>query len=373
MAEGFHRAYDQLTDFVAAHPEIEISDSVTSIPENVRPDFYGLFNQARRAFVEEKLPEGLARARTLQEKFNTVFQAAIGLSLEDPPSVSMLQRFLRDPMDCLTRELFDPLFDLLKGRVGIEGFEQKALSGIEGLFPAVFRGGYEKWAVFSLIKLFEVESFFRVHVRNMSPGERTKPAAQAPMAEVPIPLESSSFYFSQPRNAILAVPDFIFRSSRLRRFVGIRSEFRECSYNALNASSDRVWLPVEYDLLKLLGIGLTLIYLADEASSIALVADVAKFCRPDMILWCVDTQHTGKKEALDHILRADARLKPPRGSYIIADHAWGESPGTSETGVPAQSMEPASSIHILTVGYDEAELTPVVEALLDAGGSEITT
>jgi hypothetical protein len=369
MVERFHRAYVQLTDFVAEHPEIEIGDSVTSIPEGVRPDFYGLFNQTRQIFVEEEFPAHIARARLLQEKCNKAAEAAAGwLSMEDPPTVSALQRFLRDPMDCLIRELFDPLFDLLKGRESIEGLGKRASARIEALFPKLFRSGYERWAVFSLMKLFEVEKAFRVHVRNLSPGERTKSAAQAPMEEVPFPQESSSFYFSQPQSAIFTVPDFIVRSSRLRRFVGIRSEFRECSYNALNASPERAWHPVTADLLRLLGSGLTLIYLADEPASVSLVADVARFCGPDMVLWCIDTQCFSQKEALNHMMRADARLKPPRGSYLIVDDACAELPESSETNQQVQSVELPANVHILNVGYDEAELMPIVEALSDSPG-----
>ena len=70
MSYEFLEAYGKLTGFTAKHPEIEIGDSVTSIPESVRPDFYGLFNAARDAFVHEKFPDCLARAGVLQKEFD---------------------------------------------------------------------------------------------------------------------------------------------------------------------------------------------------------------------------------------------------------------------------------------------------------------
>jgi hypothetical protein len=374
MADSFHQAYAQLTDFAAKHNEIEIGESVISIPENVRTDFYRLFNEARRAFINEEFPAQLARALTLQEKYNKAAEDAAGwLSLEDPPTVNALQRFLRDPRDCLARELFDPLFDLLKGRGNVNDFERRASTGIEELFPIVFRGGYEKWVVLSLLNLLDVEKAFRVNVRNLSPGERTKPAAQAPMEVVPIAQESTSLFFSQPRNAIFAAPDYIVRSSRLNRFVGIRSEFREGSYNALNAAQERAWHPLDTGLLRLLGSGLTLVYLAEQADSIALVADVARFCGPDLVLWCLDTQVLNQKAALAHMTQAHTRLKPPKGSYIIANDEWAESFETAETDPQAQLAEQTENIHVLTVGYDEARLMPVAEALFNAGESAKTT
>ncbi len=374
MSYGFHEAYGKLTDFVKKHPEIEIGESVTSIPENVRPDFYGLFNAARDSFVREKFPSHLSRAQTLQKKYNRVAEeASRWFSLEDPPTVNPLRRFLNDPKDSLARELFDPLFDLLKGRKTVDEIETAVSPGIDELFAAVFRGGYEKWAVLNLLSLLEVENSLRVDVRSLNPGERTKPAAQAPLEEVPAPQEATRFFFSQPRNAIFAVPDFLAYSPRLSRFVGIRSEFQEASYNALNASPGREWDAVDTDLLVLLAKGLTLIYVSEKAEEIALVADVAKFCRPDMILWCVDTQNMNQSEVAAVMEGADHRLKPSIGSYIVTNDEWAESPEPEEGDLPHQTGEEASGIHSLAVGYDRHKLLPIVEALVDPKDQTLTT
>lgn len=366
MSYGFLEAYGKLTDFAAKHPEIEIGDSVTSIPENVRPDFYGLFNTARGAFVSEKFPSYLARARVLKKEFDKAAEDASGwLSFEDPPTVDPLLRFLRDPKDCLTRELFDPLFDLLKGRRKIEEIERVVSPGIAALFAAAFRGGYEKWVVLNLLNLLDVEGAFRVVVRSLNPGERTKPAAQAPLDEIPAPQESTRFFFSQPRNAIFAVPDFIVYSSRLHRFIGIRSEFQQGLYNALNANPDREWDAVDPDLIKLLSKGLTLIYVAEEAEKIALVADAARFCRPDMVLWCVDAQNMDQREIMAGMEIADVRLKPPGGSFVISGDEWLESPQPGEKTVRARPGAQGSGFHKLTVGYERRKLMPLVEALVE--------
>jgi hypothetical protein len=374
MPDKFREAYGKLTDFVAKHPEIEIGDSVTSIPESVRPGFYGFFNDARDAFVREKFPMHLAKAQTVKDKFDRALKDASGwLSLEEPPTVNPLLRFLRDPKDCLARELFDPLFDLLKGRTNIDEMGKSVSPRIEELFAYVYRGGYEKWAVVSLLNLLEVDSSFCINVRNLNPGERTRPPAQAPLEEVPTPQESTHFFFSQPRNAIFAVPDFIIHSSRLNRFIGIRSEFREASYNAINASPDREWSGVDRDLLILLTKGLTLIYVSEKAEEIALVADVAKFCRPDMLLWCVDTQNINQREAMAIMESADLHLKPSRGSYLAINNEWMELTKPNENDSQPRADEEASKIHVLTVGYDKHKLLPVVEALMDTKSRTVTT
>jgi len=374
MSVAFRRAYNELTEFVDKHPEIEIGDSVTSIPESVRAAFYGMFNDARDAFVTEKFASLLERAAELQDKYNTELETASSwLSLEDPPSVDPVRRFLCDPKDCLARELFDPLFDLLKGRTSIDEIEKTVTSKIETLFASVFRAGYEKWVVLSLLNVLEVESSFRVFIRNMNAGERSKPAAQAPLEEVPVPQESKSLFFSQPRNAIFTVPDFIAYSPRLHRFVGIRSDFHQSAYNAMNASNDREWDGIDRDLLVLMSKGLTLVYVAEQVQAISLVADAAKFCRPDLVLWCVDPQSMNQADVMAVMRQADSRLKPAGGVYMIASGEWPEASVSPGGNVKKQQGEESAGIHWLNAGYDRMKLTPVAEALVDSTDAALST
>ena len=367
MSDAFRHAYEALTDFISNHPEIEIGESVTSIPEEVRPQFYAFFNEARNAFIAEHFPECLSRAALLKLEYcRAAEKAAQWLLFEEGPVVSKCGRFLEDPSGSLARELFDPLFDLLKNRETRDSFRQKASCGIESLFPVVHRGGYEKWAVVSLANLMDIRKGYRVPVRDLQPGDRAKSSTLAPMEEVPEPVESTHFFFSHSPKSIFAVPDFIVLSGKLNRYVSIRSEFKEGVYNASNASMEREWSPIDADLLKSLESGLTLLYTSEKPGSIALVGDVSKFCRPDLVLWCVDSCNLTKKEALERMALADSRLRPTRGIFVIANEPW---PGHEETGEPQAEKAPiegeAPRIRTLTAGFDCSRLMPVVEALSD--------
>jgi hypothetical protein len=355
-----------LTSFVAAHAEIEIGASVTSIPGEVRTEFYNLFNAARDAFVEEKFPAYLNEAGLLIEQYRKAEEKTKRLfSLEETSMVTGTQRFLQDPIGTLTRELFDPLFDLLKGKESLDSFEKRAAGNIEDLFPPVYCGAYEKWAMLSLVELLEADKALGVDVRGLNPGERAKPAPQAPMEDVPYPQESANFFFSQPRNVIFAVPDLIVHSPKLNRFVGIRTDFSEGLYNAWYPSANREWYPINTDLLILLGYGLTLIYAAEQATDVALVADASRFCKPDVILWCVDTQSMARKEALEKMTRVDSFFQPTKGSYLVANQPWTESAEPMEDEQQVQTVEQVSRVHLLTVGYDQTKLTPIIEALAE--------
>jgi hypothetical protein len=370
MSDGFRRAYEALTRFISDHSEIEIDESVTSIPGDVRAEFYNLFNTAREAFVEEKFPGRLAEAELLLEQYRMAEDRNAGLfPFEDASAATEIQRFLSDPKEALARELFDLLFDLLKGRENIDSFETKAAGVIKDIFPSVYQGAYEKWVRLSLVELLEPDQTLGVENRAVAPAERSRPAFRAPMADAPHPAESTGFFFSQPRDLIFAVPDIIIHSPGLNRFVGIRTEFREGLYNAWYPSANREWRPISADLLKLLGCGLTLIYVAEQAVDIALVADASRFCRPDLILWCVDSQSWSKNEAMEITARAEVLLQPAKGIYVIANHPWPESAEPVENEQETSPMEQASQVRLLTVGYDQDKLTPIVEALVEQPGA----
>ncbi len=380
MLDRFRQAYSKLTEFITNHPEIEVGESVISIPETVRAQFYELFNASRTSFVEGRFPDFLHRAETLKSSYNCAANEVSGLiTFEDPSTAAGAQRFLSDPTENLARELFDPLFDLLKARDDMDAFEKKVSGSIERLFPIMLRAGYEKWVVLSLVSLLNADKAFRVDARQLYPGERAKSAAHAPMDEVPRPFESNSFLFAQPRNMIFAVPDFIVYSARLNQYIGVRSDFRSGLYNALNPSCEREWYPLNPDMLKILNRGLTLIYKAEQPESISLVADVGAFCKPDMILWCVDPQILPQTEALAKATLFNTRFKPLNGSYIIAMEKWPEhvcdsAESESELGDFQPEMgERPEGIHLLTIGFDKSKLGPVIDALINTSGTAATT
>lgn len=363
MTNSFGQEYAALTDFIRNHPEIEIGESVTSIPENVRADFYVLFNAAREALIAERFPALLSRAEVLQEEYAKAENGlADRLSWEETATIDPVLRFLRNYRESMTRELFDPLFDLLKGKNTIGSFGQICSGKITALWPALFRGGYEKWVLLSLVKLLEPEQILRVESRLLGPGERGKPAASAPFADIPDPEVSHTFFFSQPANAVFAVPDLIVRSGVLSRFAAMRSEFREGMYHALNASPDREWTAVDTDLLIALEHGLILLYSADRAEDIALVADVRRCCRPDTLLWCIDSGSMNPDEVLAGIELIDGRLGPVAGSFVIADEDWAEA-ATEQIEDFQNRLSRTPRIRFLRVGYDPSRLAPVIDAL----------
>ena len=356
MSEKFVAAYSALTEFIAHHPEIEIGESVIGIPESVRPEFYSQFNNSRRAFVEGRYTDFLSAAETLVKHYREAEEKTAGLlSFEDSTAVSPVRRFLRDPMDSLTRQLFDLLFDLLKGRETVASFEESAAAAIDLVSSDLYRAGYERWAVLSLVSMLIPDEALRVDARRLNPGEKSKSMLRSPIDSVPAPAPSATFFFDQPRETVFSVPDFIIRSRALNRYVGIRSEFRAGLYNAQNRSHEREWLPVDTELLLTLESGLTLIYAAEEAQNIAMVADVGRFCRPDLVLWCVQAKTLSRAEAFEKLSLIHNRVKPVKGSFLIADEPWAEQ-------LEGQASE---QVYCIATGFEPLMLQPIIEALIE--------
>jgi len=69
MSEKWLQKYSELTEFVKRHSEIVIKSDSVSIPANIRPDFYKLFDSVRLAFLEEKYPDFIDNSDLLSTKY----------------------------------------------------------------------------------------------------------------------------------------------------------------------------------------------------------------------------------------------------------------------------------------------------------------
>jgi hypothetical protein len=125
VSDDWRQEYTRLTDFIAEKPEIKIEDKRVRLPENVRPEFYRLFNSTRKKLVAEKLPSLSAEAEILSENYQKSEKEVINLlGLEEITMATTIHTFLHSPMDAVIRALFNPLFDLLKGRKTLKAWSK---------------------------------------------------------------------------------------------------------------------------------------------------------------------------------------------------------------------------------------------------------
>lgn len=360
MSNSWRQAYTQLTDFIAAHPEIEIGQNVTNLPGNSRPEFYQRFNAVRTILIEEKLPVLLGESQLLSNSYITIEKEVINsLGLSDLIMDLRLNRFLHDPMDELIRGLFDPLFDLLKANISIENFEQKAMQIVANSSRFLYQEGYEKWAILSLVKLLKADKLYQVTTRKFgSSEEQTRMRDGQSKEPVPPPKESKRLQFRDDPEAIFIVPDLIVKSTGANGHVGFKSRRGKAVAKAVNASEKRKWYPI--DSVAPMISNMTLVYLAENPEDISLVADVERICKPDIIIFTRELEKWCENEGLNAIRSCHYSLKPALGTYVISREAVAEK----------KDEEHDEDIHILSVGLDHCKLEPIVSALINAAANK---
>ncbi len=381
MSEGWQAALKNLTDYISQHPNIEISGSSVAIPGDVRAGFYRLFDEVTREFVSGNLPSELKLGSVLSGKWAELSRSVIrDLKLDSIDMLLSTKWFLDDPLDGLTRSLFDPLFDVLKGEDDAEHFETVAIELLRRDFDRHYREGYRRWAIVALIKALAPDrlllapaqdSYTESNLDHSGGG-----AVGLPNGEVPEPVDTKTLSFiSAPMNAFLA-PKIIIRSTLLDAFVSLRPDFHETLWESRSYSGVHEWLDIN-DLIQTHGKHWLwpdmVVYTADRPRDLALVADFTRIARPDMNVEFRERADWFEKEGTGLILRHHRVLKPRLGSFVVccepvpaaAREGFGAALASAETGPESPAgAEGTPGIRLLSVGYDTSELQPIVAELV---------
>ncbi len=357
VSNNWQNAYTELIDFIDKNSEVKIGADKVRLPANLRPEFWRLFNATRKAFVKEELTNLLGEARLLSENYVKAEQEVTKLlCLDDVSMENSLHRFLHDPIDELARGQFDLLFDLLKEKLDIQTFEERALKNIKASYRSLYRSGYEKWVALSIVKLLEADKLYQLTLRQIAREEKVRMRITA-KEPVPPAKESKRLSFEHEQAPLLVVPDYIVHSTKINRYVSARSEYGAALATASNTSEQRKWYPL--DTIVALEPGLNLYYLADKPEEISLVADAQKICKPDLNVECRGQKDWYEKEGLEKVKLHNYMLKPRLGSYIV-----------SREPVPEQKLDSQEDIHLLTVGFDQSKLAPIIDAFMGYTGND---
>jgi hypothetical protein len=391
MLTKWRRAYAKLKAFIAEHPEIEIGESVVSIPEGPRPQFYRLFDRVEATFINERFPDMLYKAERLGHSYISAEEEFLhSLKLDQFSTSTVLQKFLRNPERSLTEQPFDPLFDLLKGKIDAEAFEKEASARLEAYFRKSYRVGYEKWVEISLMKLLQPDRIFRVPLPEANYQQKMWPAIfplkkefppesvrisshgptqmAAPLEReiliptistvVPPPEETKSVLLSREIFPVFITPDFIIHTGRTRQYVAIGSELSDALWEAANPSKGRKWYQLEISIKTQGSVGPKpdlAIYMDQRLENLSLIADKKCISRPDMIIECVEDGF-GEKD-LKKVKLQHKNLKPRLGTFVVSRRpvAKGARKGLGK------------GVRLLSVGLSRSKLSPIVDSLVRSG------
>jgi hypothetical protein len=406
---NWRQSYSILQAYIAQHPEIEISLNGTCIPQEVRAEFFRLFNEVSADYVRETFPDELKEAAPLGAAFLAAESSAIScLKLKNVIVDQNLRWFLQDPTDGLTRRLFDPVYDLVRGDIDAKGFEQRSSQLVRELVQKYTRQGYIHWTALSLMSLLAPDQAYTVpitdesietHLSSNDVGQarfNDTASAQARFTQI-IPnlftaellaLDSSHF-------TPLLVPKIILHSLKLDTNVALRADFHEVSHDAFKLFSNidtMEWHKIA-DLKRKFGPHHLwpdiCLYLNDNPDELRVASDGSHVLWPDIIVDVIETSGWNKNDSLKIIKRHCEVLQPRLGCFVVCRNVPTETTAHQETPAKTTAAEAGTTpppdekladagllgelpanIHLLNVGLDAAVLEPIIAALAKVGSSQ---
>jgi hypothetical protein len=311
--------YEELKDFVAKNPKVEIEQKCVTIPKEYKPEFFRRFYLTISTFVEEEFPELLERAKPLCQSYlreeEEIKKNPALSEVKLPPNV---QWFVNDPVDGLRRELYDLLYDLLKAKISIEQFASLGRRIIPSRNNELAALSYQYWLIISLANLLKPERFYTV---DLSVGKSSVASLQiydnavAPLRE-PEETNFIAFHHHPYDSNIFVIPDILMRSTRINRWVGIKAEPSLATWTANNASENAEWIEIGQELLMP---ELVLVSTGDKLEDVALVRDYKKIARPELALICREADDWYETRKDWQILQfTQDILKPKLGLHVAS-------------------------------------------------------
>jgi len=403
MANTWQDSFAQLQGFIKDNPSIDISDTCIAIPGDVRPEFYRLFDIVRTDFLKDNFPSSLEKGYELSKEFARIYKEAIATGDIEAISVrAAVNWFLQDPINGLMRSLFDPVFDLIRGKLTEQAFSKNSLRLIDETNDDYFRHGYECWVALGLRTLMQPDKNYHVSCRDFHTDSEVGEGSPTPgMREEPVDeiTESKKITFEGSSITTFIVPRTLFHTKRLGRYASIHTDFTEAHWRARNKSENVEWLEIN-SLIKEFGRARLwpdlLVYTADDTEMLHLVADFAWVARPDIIVEIEEEDGWYEKGGLENARRHIAALQPRLGCFIVCrtappaeayDEIAPKPPVAPSASTEQTPPDPNSAVtdddpmvtpqtnselapppagpflRIIYVGYDFKKLDPIVEAL----------
>jgi hypothetical protein len=386
MSKNWQKTIDELQSFITNTPSIQIDRHVMVIPDDVRPEFYRLFDAVRTCYVTGCFEAMLEEAAILGTEYagaQAAVQAQLNLkSLETNPRLGL---FLKDPIAGLIQALYDPLFDLIRTKINTQEFEEIANSRVENASREFFQTGYRHWVTLSLILLMKADKANSVPLPDQFQEPDLNDAETIPglnVHEMPAIVDAGGLQMDISQYTPFISPNIVIRSGELDAFAGIRDGYNNVYRRARAISKKVEWLKMDGIRAKY---GTTLlwpdlgIYLQGMKERLRILVEYYYTARPDVIADVVAYEGWDEDKALKLIKRHIEILKPRGGGFIIsrkppikiptetfslpvADLREKQNPATQTDGSDANSGD-ARQAQVLVVGYDTSKLEPVIKAL----------
>lgn len=375
MSSNWQDALEELKAYIDTHEnDIRIKSDSISIAENVKADFYVLFDKTREALVGAYASQQMSEASMLSENFMATEQELCGKKsgrtkagwwpfksgpgkLEEIILEKSLEEFLHQPVVLLRRAVYDSLFSLLQGNLTAEALEKTARAKIDKLFNRYYFQGYAMWIGFNLVSQLQPDHYFNTGIKSISSSLMVKKKMTgAPLVEtLPATEETRILDMNRrPEELRTVIPvDILAHSPLLKQYAGIKFGLETPNFAASSANEERA--SIAYDKARaLLGHNSILIYLSANMEPASLVADVARFWPPDMIIDMGNEYNWDDDAELLKIRQRNLDLKPRLGTFIAVKDGQAKP----------RIQSAADGVSILDIDFDPLGLKPVINKLL---------
>ena len=345
VESSWKREYEILKGYIASNAEIHISPHEISVPKGAREEFYGRFDEVRRAFV--KIRQGIlpfdadALAKNYTESENRIYRV-MSRRIEMPLELSS---FLHDPEEGMMRLVYSRLFELIQGKISEDDFERMAAGDIVKDATRLFRLGYAAWAALAIVLRLEPDEFFGVAIDGSG---------------APCAAEIDEINFGrQFHHPAKRVPEFLFHSKKLGRYVAFKMPLvREV--DAYNVPAE---LPVQRllrnrngDSSSTLDCRMTFLSVLRDLNEIPVFADLhqRKVAGPDLAIVYLMERDLSDGEAIEEARNRVEILKPRLGGCAVIMDPSSKS----------ESFDIGGNICALSVGLAPSGFEPVIGKLI---------
>lgn len=338
---NWKQRYSELKEYIEKNPEIVISPTEISIPQNLRDEFYRRFDVLRSSVVEAYASSLNLDLDLLSDNYCRVEKDIVErLGLERIAVPTDLFSFLHNPKDGLMRILYTRTFDLLQGKISLEEYERHSGPDLRSAAAELYRLGYEQWLGLTLIKLLDPDEAYLVDL-----DEDYKPCLD----------ELKTIAFGrQAHHPTLRIPEFVLHSRKLDRYVAVKAPL----VREIESFVPKYKPPVRPrkktgDTSFALDSRAMLLSFMNDKKDVPVIADIYELKRtsPDWVVECIAEDELQDPSVLDQFTRSLYALNPKSGMCLFVIG----SPDADLSGVP-------EDIRAATAGFDESRLASAIEA-----------
>lgn len=374
-SRDWQKEYNKLTDFLARNPQINITESLVIIPDEVRSCFWDLFDNTRISFILNNFSDKISEADNMSRVYlNTSNNILRSLDL-DISKTSGPEGFLFNPLEAAKKFLRDPLMDLIKNKIDSNTFERHATLNLNNYFVAAFRDCYQQLLLVSFIEHLKADEALESPIvalsyksaytlsRDIQTG---KIEDRLPKTIDRLPLiKLKKITYKRPDLLALVTPDFIFHSKLINSYVAVRLGLQEVICSAANYSKQREWHSINCEFELIADMDAVLVYIDNNAENIALLADKQSFCQPELVIIFKDEKDWYEKEGLNRIIKQHTLFKPSLGTFIVSK--WPTPTKVENDLISINNNDLKTKIHLIWIDFNRNnDISPIVNLITDS-------